>query len=159
MAAPAGTPRAAANAGMLLQAVATQVLLLLLGQAAMATALPARPLPPACTNLTGDWCCLPTSLRQNGSRITTAASYGHGFGNVSGHSVAMYISNMPAGTLLRGIISSDCSSIKYSTGNEWTRTGPYTPGPPPFAAPPRARGRAPNAALRVREHQRIDCGR
>eukprot|EP01046_Picozoa_sp_COSAG06_P028507 COSAG06_NODE_2574_length_6643_cov_4.825402_2_plen_227_part_00 len=39
------------------------------------------------------------------------------------------------------------------------RRGAYTPGPPPFAAPPRARGRAPNAALRVREHQRIDCGR
>ena len=112
-----------------------QVLSLLLGQVATASVLLAPPLPPACTNLTGDWCCLPTSLRQNGSRITTAASYGHGLGNVSGHSVSMYISNMPAGTLLTGTISPDCSTITYSTGNKWTRTGPYTPGPPPPPPP------------------------
>lgn len=83
---------------------------------------PAKPVsgpPPGCTNLTGDWCCEPVSVVQNGTALSSTAAWGTGVGSVEGLSIAMNFSNVGPQT---GALTADCNTIQWSpAGSTWAR--------------------------------------
>jgi hypothetical protein len=77
---------------------------------------------PACTNMTGWWCCQATNLTQSGSVISTVGpEYGNGTGTLQGSELSMQFTNQPPGVLLNGTVSADCSSVAWDSGGAWTR--------------------------------------
>ena len=83
------------------------------------------PIPPACTNLTGWWCCQPTNLTQVGSSITTVGpDYGNGTGTLFGSAISIQFTNQPLGYLLNGTVAADCSTVSWDNGGAWTRSTP-----------------------------------
>lgn len=91
----------------------------------------AVPPPPACSNLTGWWCCEETNVTQVGGTITTTASYGEGSGTLTGSSLRINFTN--AASELHATVSSDCSTVTFDTGVAWSRAAP--PWTPSVAAP------------------------
>lgn len=86
---------------------------------------------PSC-NLTGGWCCEFTYVTQLGDFVHTHGDYGDGDGALTGRTLEVQFTNMPANDPLRGTVSADCGSIAWDSGVTWTRAAPPpSPSPPP----------------------------